>query len=207
MPRHHQLLGLAGINRVRENRGWFLALGILLVVLGVVAIGETFILTVFSMKFLGWLMIFGGAAGAIHAFAMERGWGGFFLDLLTGLLYLVGGILILGNPAASALTLTLLIAMMLIFDGLFRVVAAGTVRYPHWGWMVLHGVISVVMGFLIWRQWPLSGAWVIGLFVGISMISNGWSLVMLSMAVKHLPENAGEAGDGPPPSAPAPSTP
>ncbi|MGI9242700.1 MAG: HdeD family acid-resistance protein [Verrucomicrobiales bacterium] len=181
---------LPGIEQVRKNRGWFLFLGILLIVVGTIAIGETFLLPVFSIRLLAWLMIFAGVTEAVHAFAKQRGWGGFFFDLFTGILYVVGGFMILGNPAASAIVFTLIIAFILIFEGLFRVIAAATTRPPNWGWMLLHGGVTLMFGIMIWRQWPLSGLWVIGLFVGISMILNGWSLVMLSAAVKNMPAEA-----------------
>jgi hypothetical protein len=61
-------------------------------------------------------------------------------------------------------------------------------RFPHWGWLVLHGAINLLLGIFIWRQWPLSGLWVISLFIGIDMICNGWSLVMLGMAAKNIDE-------------------
>jgi uncharacterized membrane protein HdeD (DUF308 family) len=190
-----QAVSLPGIEQVRKNRGWFLFLGILLIVVGSTAIGEAFILTVFSVRILAWLMIFAGLSGAVHAFAKQRGWGGFFFDLLTGILYVVGGFMILGNPKATAVVFTLMIAFILIFEGLFRVIAAFSVRPPNWSWMLLHGAVTLILGIMIWRQWPLSGLWVIGLFVGISMILNGWSLVMLSAAVKNLPAGAAAAGD------------
>jgi uncharacterized membrane protein HdeD (DUF308 family) len=182
-----QAIPLPGLEQVKKNRGWFLVLGILLILVGSAAIGEAFILTVFSMKILGWLMAFAGVAGAVHAFTMQRGWGGFFFDLLTGILYVVGGFMILANPGATAIVFTLLIAFLLIFEGLFRIIAGITVRAPNWGWTILHGIVTLVLGIMIWRQWPSAGLWVIGLFVGISLILNGWSLVMLSMAVKNLP--------------------
>lgn len=122
-------------------------------------------------------------------------WSGFFIDLLTGLLYAVVGFLIVGNPGATAVTLTLLIAMFLIFGGIFRVVVAFVVRYHNWGWLVLHGVVNLFLGIAIWRQWPLSGLWVIGLFIGIDMIFNGWSLVMLGLTAKNLPLNASTGGE------------
>ena len=184
------LLHQVGLDEVKRNRGWFLALGILLVIFGTLALGCTFTLTKFSVRVLGWLMIFAGASQAIHAFWKERGWGGFFIDLLLGVLYVVVGFMIVGNPQATAISLTLIIGMFLMFDGIARIFTAIAVRYPNWGWMLLNGVVSLVLGFMIWRQWPLSGTWVIGLFVGIQMIFNGWSFVMLSLAAKNLPDEA-----------------
>ncbi|MDR3636349.1 MAG: HdeD family acid-resistance protein [Isosphaeraceae bacterium] len=186
-------LHLVGQDELRRRWGWFLGLGILLIVLGTVALGSTFLLTVVSVLFFGWLLIFGGVFQAVHAFLSKR-WSGFFLDLLTGLLYVAVGFMIVANPSASAIALTLLIAVFLIFGGIFRVVVALAVPYQNRVWLVLHGVINVLLGVAIWWQWPLSGLWVIGLFVGVDMIFNGWALVMLALAAKSLPS-------GPPASA------
>jgi uncharacterized membrane protein HdeD (DUF308 family) len=150
-------------------------------------------MTIASVFFFGWLMIIAGVMEAVHAFWRKR-WAGFFLDLLTGILYVVVGWMMVTNPKESALLLTLIIAMFLLFEGVFRIVVALSARYPHWGWVLLNGVISLVLGLMIWRQWPYSGLWVIGLFVGIEMLFNGWSLVMLSLASRRLPEEAPAAG-------------
>src|SRR5215471_16710896 len=184
-----QAIQLTGSEELRRYWGWYLALGIVLIVLGTIAIGSTFVMTIASVFFFGWLLIIGGIMEVIHAFWHKR-WAGFFLDLLTGILYVVAGWMMVTNPAESALLLTLLIAMFLVFEGVFRIVAALAVRYPHWGAVLLNGVISLVLGMLIWRRWPVSGLWVIGLFVGIEMLLNGWSLVMLSMTGRNLPEEA-----------------
>jgi uncharacterized membrane protein HdeD (DUF308 family) len=146
-----------------------------------------------SVLFFGWLMIAGGVMTCIHAFWKERGWGGFFIDLLTGILYVVVGFMIVANPGATAVALTLLIAMFLIFGGIFRIATSLAVRYPNWGWVLLHGAVNLLLGILIWRQWPVSGLWVIGLFIGIEMLFNGWTLVMLALAAKNLPRDDDEA--------------
>jgi uncharacterized membrane protein HdeD (DUF308 family) len=121
----------------------------------------------------------------VHAFAFKE-WSGFFIDLLTGLLYIAVGFMIVANPEVSAASLTLLIALFLIFGGIFKIAVAITTRYQHWGWLLLYGVVTLALGISIWRQWPLSGLWVIGLFVGIDMILNGWSLVMLGLIAKRF---------------------
>lgn len=182
-------LHLVGLDELRRKWGWFLALGILLVVLGMVALGSSVFLTLATMVFVGWLMIAGGVFEAIHAFSCKR-WGGFFIDMLTGILYVVVGFLVVANPGVTAIALTLLIAMFLTFGGLFRIVVAIVVRFHNWGWLLLHGVVNLLLGIAIWRQWPLSGLWVIGLFVGIDMLFNGWSLVMLAMTAKNLPSES-----------------
>jgi uncharacterized membrane protein HdeD (DUF308 family) len=184
-----QAIELPGAGELRRHWGWYFALGIVLIVLGTIAIGATFVMTIASVFFFGWLLIVAGVMQAIHAFWHKR-WAGFFLDLLTGILYVVVGWMMVTNPQGSALLLTLIIAMFLIFEGVFRIVAALTARYPHWGWVLFNGIISIVLGVMIWWQWPYSGLWVIGLFVGIEMLLNGWSLVMLSLMGRKLPEEA-----------------
>ncbi len=180
---------LVGVDELRKKWGWFVALGIVLIIGGTIALGAAFSMTVFSVFFLGWLMIAGGVLEAVHAFGCKR-WSGFFIDLLTGLLYIVVGFMCVANPGATAVALTLLIAVFLIFGGIFRVVIAVIMRYQNWAWLLLHGAIDLLLGILIWRQWPLSGLWVIGLFVGIDMILNGWTLVMLGLTAKNLPTTA-----------------
>ena len=179
-------LDLKGVDEIRSRWGWFFALGILLAVLGTAAAGASLLMTLATMVMVGWLMIVGGVVEAFHAFTCKS-WGGFFIDLLTGILYAVVGFMIVGNPGATAVALTLLIAMFLMFGGIFRIVTAVIVQFPNWGWLLLHGVVNLLLGVGIWRQWPLSGLWVIGLFVGIDMILNGWSLIMLGLAAKNLP--------------------
>ena len=183
-----QAIQLPGAGELRRSWGWFLALGIVLIVLGTIAIGSAFVMTITSVFFFGWILIVGGVMEAVHAFWREKGWAGFFLDLLTGILYVVAGWMMVTNPQESALLLTLVIAMFLVFEGVFRIVAALAARYPHWGWVMFNGVISLILGIMIWRRWPYSGLWVIGLFVGIEMLLNGWSLVMLSLSARNLPD-------------------
>jgi uncharacterized membrane protein HdeD (DUF308 family) len=186
-------LHLVGLQELRKNWGWFLALGIILVVLGMIALGASVAMTLAGVFFFGWLLIVGGVLEAVHAFWREKGWGGFFIDLLTGILYVVVGFLLVANPAASALALTLLIAFFLMFGGLFRIVVAVAVRFHNWVWLLLHGVVNLLLGLLIWRQWPLSGLWVIGLFIGIDLLFNGWSLVMLGLAARKIPADTAAA--------------
>jgi uncharacterized membrane protein HdeD (DUF308 family) len=168
------------------NWGWYLALGIALIVTGTLAISSAFIATILSVTFLSVLLIIAGATEILGAFWARR-WSGFFALLLIGILYLAAGVLALGRPIQAAEALTLLIAAMLIVGGVFRIIAAVAIRFPSWPWLLLNGVITLLLGILIWRQWPGSGLWVIGLFVGIEMIFNGWTWVMLALAVRRLP--------------------
>jgi len=165
---------------LRRNWGWFFVLGVLEIILGTIAIGASVVATVVTVVFFGWLLLIGGVISAVHAFWRKR-WRGFFLDLVTGVLYAVAGFLMVAEPLAAAASLTLLIAMLLLIGGIFRIVVALSGHLEHWGWVLLNGVITAALGVMIWRQWPSSALWVIGMFIGIEMIFYGWSLVMLSL--------------------------
>jgi len=177
---------IAALEHLHRTWAWFLGLGIVLMILGVIAIGSAVAATLVSIVLFGWLLIIGGVLEAFYAFWQER-WGAFFIDLTIGILYAVVGFMMVANPAATAVTLTLLVAMFLILAGLFRSIAALATRPPHWGWLLLHGLVSLVLGVLIWQQWPVSGLWIIGLFVGIELLLNGATLVMLGTAARTLP--------------------
>ena len=176
----------SGIDEVRKHSTWFLAIGIALVILGMVAIGYAVEMTIVSVMFLGWLLIIGGLLEVIHGFS-RRLWSGFFINLLGGVLYAVAGVVMVANPALAAVTLTLVIAIILIVAGLFRLFIAFTTPLHHRGWLILNGAISILLGVMIWRSWPVSGLWVIGLFIGIDMVFDGWTEIMLALSVRSLP--------------------
>jgi len=178
-----------GIEEVRKHSTWFLVLGIALVIVGMIAIGWAVATTIVSVIFLGWLLIIGGVLHVIHGFK-HRPWSGFFINLLAGVLYAVAGFVMVANPALAAVTLTLLIAMILIAAGLFRLFVAFSTPLDHRGWLILNGVVSILLGVMIWRSWPVSGLWVIGMFVGIDMIFDGWTEIMLALSVRRTAAEA-----------------
>jgi len=180
------LVGSIGIEEVRKHTTWFLVVGIVLVILGTVAIGSAVAMTIVSVLFLGWLLIVGGVFEVVHGFS-HRPWSGFFINLLGGVLYAVAGLVMVANPALAAVTLTLVIAVMLIVAGLFRLLIAFSTPLHHRGWLVLNGAISILLGVMIWRAWPVSGLWVIGMFIGIDMIVDGWTEIMLALSARSLP--------------------
>lgn len=175
------------LEALREQWWWFLLLGIGLVVLGSLSLGMSLIMTVTAVVLFGVFLLIGGIGQMIGAFWAGR-WSGFLLSVLVGLLYVVTGWVMIDDPLKGAAGLTLLIAAMLIVGGIFRIVAALVLRFHHWGWPLLNGVISLMLGVMIYKQWPSSSLWVIGLFVGIEMIFNGWSWVMLAIGLKSLPK-------------------
>ncbi|MBA3603039.1 MAG: HdeD family acid-resistance protein [Parachlamydiaceae bacterium] len=174
-----------GLKEVQKHWGWFLGVGILLIFLGTLAIGGAGFVTMVSMVFFGTLMLIGGVVQGINAIKTRNG-DGFLVNLLTALLYIVVGLMLLLNPAIGAITLTLLLAVFYTVSGLFKIVAAVFNRYAQWGWMLFSGIVSLVLGLMIWAEWPISGLWVIGLFIGIDMIIVGWIWVTLALTAKSL---------------------
>ena len=177
------LVGLYGysLEDFQKNRGWFLALGILLIVAGSLAIIYDVAATILSVLFFGWLLIIAGAFEAVQSFWQPK-WGGLFLHLIVGILGVVVGFHLVSSPAAGALVLTLIMAIYFMVIGIFRIIGAIAMRFPNWGWVLVSGIITFILGLLIKSQWPITGLWVIGLFIGIDMIFSGWSYIMLSLA-------------------------
>lgn len=179
--RTHQLGEVEGISK---NWGWFLALGILLVLLGAGVISSAFYATIFTMIILGVFLLCGGVVQIFQAFLARR-WTGFFLSLFLGILYIVTGFICLTKPAEAAIGATFLIAALCFVGGLFRMITSLVLRFEHWGWVFFNGLITFILGVLIYSQWPVSGLWVIGLFVGIDLILSGWTWILLSLSAQN----------------------
>ncbi len=174
------------IENLRHKWGWLLTLGIVMVLLGSIALFVMPAATLATILILGWLLVFSGIAEAIYAIRIRK-WGGLFLHLIGGILGVLIGLLIVTHPVAGALAWTLLLASFFTVIGIFRLVAAISLRFPHWGWAVFDSIITLGLGILLWAAWPWSGLWFLGLAVGISFILRGWSYIMFSVALRSLP--------------------
>jgi uncharacterized membrane protein HdeD (DUF308 family) len=170
---------------LRKSGLWLLVLGVLLIVVGLVAISSSFIATLATVVMLGILLMIGGAVEIVDAF-LGRGWRGFWMHLLAGILYLVLGFLLVQRPLEAAAFFTLMIAAAFLAGGLFRIIVALSERFYGWGWVFLNGIVTLVLGILIWREWPEAAFWVIGLFVGIDMLFDGWSLVITALTIRGI---------------------
>jgi uncharacterized membrane protein HdeD (DUF308 family) len=175
-----------GLGALRGNWLWFVILGVALIVLGMAAISSAVIASLAVAVFIGVLMLMSGAAEILGAF-WTRGWTGFFLHLLTGLLAIVIGLFFLRAPLNALLALTLLVAAFLMVGGIFKIIAALSFRFAAWGWPLLSGVIDLLLGIMIWMEWPGSGLWVIGLFLGINMLFRGVHWIALGLALRAMP--------------------
>jgi uncharacterized membrane protein HdeD (DUF308 family) len=175
---------------LRSHWCWFFALGILLVICGTAVIvfpAVTAIGSVVAVVVIGVALLVAGVA-TIVATAWAGHWSGHLWQVLVGLFYVVAGYLILDAPVQATVAFTLMIATLFILIGLFRIVAAFVVRFPHWGWAVLNGAVTFLIGFVIYKHSPQSALWAIGLLVGLEMLLNGWTWIMLSLAIRRIPE-------------------
>jgi uncharacterized membrane protein HdeD (DUF308 family) len=173
----------ADTKKMQKICGWFLALGVVQIVVGMLAVSFAVSATLVSVVLLGILLLI--AAGAqLGAAFWAWDWRGFSLFFLVGLLYAVAGFLVVQHPVAAAEALTLLLAAALLVGGVFRIVVAVAERFPAWGWIVGNGILSVVLGLFIWQQWPWTGLWVLGMFIGIDLIMNGSIWLIVAVIVR-----------------------
>jgi uncharacterized membrane protein HdeD (DUF308 family) len=163
--------------------GWFLAFGIGLVVLGVAAVARAITATVVSMLFFGWLLLIASGIEVVQAFMVGH-WAGFFVHLLAAILFGVTGLLLVTRPLVSAEVATVFMAMFFIVGGLFQLIGSFVFTLPSWGWQALDGAITLLLGLLVLAQWPFSGLWVIGLFVGIDLIFYGFAWIALALGLR-----------------------
>jgi len=180
--------GTVGLENIKQYWGWFLALGILLMIIGIAAIVYSVSVTLVVMMTFGILLVVSGIAQCLLSF-FARAWRGFLLSFLLGILNLVVGGWIITQPAMAALVLTLIIGIFLLITGVSRfILAFMTSEHINAFWFVLSGLIAIVLGVLILMHWPATGFWVIGLFIGIELMLTGWSLIGVSIASRQLPD-------------------
>jgi uncharacterized membrane protein HdeD (DUF308 family) len=178
----------AGIDEIHDSWGWFVALGIALIVLGAACIVSNVAATLATVLVFGWLLLIGGVFALIQAFR-TRTWSGFFLCLLSALLRGFTGYLLIRYPITGEISLTLILASFFIVGGTFRAIGAGALQFPQWGWAVLSGIVSVALGVMLLVQLPVSSLWFIGLAIGIDFIFDGSAFIALGSALRRVPSS------------------
>ncbi len=158
---------------------WAVVIGIVMMVLGAIAIVYPAMTSVSAVIVLGIVLIAAAVAQFIHAINI-RGWSGFFWHTLVALTYVVIGILLLVYPLGGLITLTLLLSIYLVLSGVFKIILSVVSRYVgNWGWMLFSGIVAVGLGVIVFLSWPLSTIWFLGLLVGIDLVIGGFSLAAL----------------------------
>lgn len=178
---------------VADKWGWFLALGIVLVIVGLAAIAFPLVSTIAAKIVLGWLFLIGGVMMIIHAFSSQA-WSGFLWSLLIGILYFIAGGYLAFFPLTGLLTLAILLVLLFVVEGIFEIIMAFRMR-PHsgWGFMLLSGIAALAVGVIIALDLPGSAIWALGLLVGINLLFSGWSYIFLAMSGRKEHEVTGTA--------------
>jgi uncharacterized membrane protein HdeD (DUF308 family) len=162
--------------------GWLLALGVLMIILGTVALGDTLAVTLVSVLLIGWLLIVAGIFHVVHLIRHSEVRS--FWNILATICDFLAGFYMVSHPALGAVTLTLVLAAFLLVSGITRLIAVFQAKLPHKFWPVLDAVLSIVLGILLFVHWPWTGLWFIGFAVAIGLIFRGWAWVMLALALK-----------------------
>jgi len=174
------------IRALRAKWGWIVALGVIFMIAGIIALGSVVMATVSAVLIVGIMMIMAGVAEIIAAFNVKD-WGKFALWMLLGLLYVAAGVICIVDPLAAAVILTLMVGAALVVGGILRMVLAWNMREAGkpWGWVVVSGIISLLLGFMIIAQWPYSGVYVLGIFLGIDLIFIGSGWIAIGLALRQ----------------------
>jgi uncharacterized membrane protein HdeD (DUF308 family) len=157
-----------------------------LIIFGVLAIALPIISSLGVAIVIGWLVIFAGVAQLFHSF-QSKGIGHIVWKILVAAFYLVAGANLIARPALGAAGLSLVLGIFLIAEGIADVIAYFATRKSGSSlWVLLDGIITLALGFMIWNHWPSGSLWIIGTFVGISMVMTGISRLMMALAVRKL---------------------
>jgi uncharacterized membrane protein HdeD (DUF308 family) len=174
-----------GLAPLRAKSGWIVALGVVYVIAGFIALGSVVFATVVTVFVVGVMMLIAGVAEVINAFQIKT-WGKFLLWLLLGALYIVAGFVTFENPLLAAALLTLLLGFSLLASGVMRIVLAFSMKDEMpWIWVAVSGVITFLLGLIILAHWPVSGLYILGLFLGIDLIIAGIGWIGIGVGLKR----------------------
>jgi uncharacterized membrane protein HdeD (DUF308 family) len=166
------------INKTLNGSLW---IGILLIVLGIAGIALPAVSTIFAETWFALILISAGAAKLVYAF-QTRDDGGFIWKLLLSILYIATGVMLFVYPLTGILTLTLLLGSFLLTEAVFELILAFRLRgQQNWTSVLFNGIITLLLGGMIWFQWPFDAPWLLGTLVGTSVLFTGISRVMLSL--------------------------
>ena len=164
----------------------FLVQGVILVVLGLLAVAMPLISTLAIELLIGWLFLVGGALRLATLFR-ARHLPGYWWSIATAVAAVALGLILIANPLRGVLTLTMVLMALFLIEGVAAILAALNFRQHsrNWGWLLFSGIVDLVLVYLIWQGWPATAAWAIGLLAGVNLLFTGLSLVMLAIAARQ----------------------
>ncbi|WP_019504128.1 HdeD family acid-resistance protein [Pleurocapsa sp. PCC 7319] len=169
---------------IRQKAGWGIALGIVLIILGSLAIALPLATAITFSLLFGWLFIFGAIDQIIYAF-LTRSLGSFIWKLLLGVLYLISGIVVLFSPGVAAIAFSLILGISILTQSVLQVIAAFQIRPQQgWGWTLFSGIAGIILGILIWSEWPIGAVWLLGVWFGCNLLFDGMGVVMVSSMIR-----------------------
>ena len=169
---------------VRDNWLWFVLLGLFFLIGGGFAILMPLASSIAVKTVIAVIFLITGIVQVFQAFRVQ-GWGGFLWGLLMGAVFVIAGGVLLTDTFAGLITLTIILAASFVAQGVFEAILGFRSRpMPGWGWVVASGVISVIVGIMIWQRLPVSAGWALGLMAGIGLISSGVSFMALGFAAR-----------------------
>ncbi|MFI4963070.1 MAG: HdeD family acid-resistance protein [Legionellales bacterium] len=170
---------------LNRNWGWILGFGILSLILGCIGLGMVVGLTLVSMYFFGALLLIAGVSHCIDVFKHQE-WRGIIGQALIAVLYIAAACVVFYDPFLASTLITGMLAGILIVIGVTRIIMAMALKSAKgWGWLMLAGVAAIILGILIIAQWPVSGLWVIGMFLAIELIVNGWTYIFIALSLRN----------------------
>ena len=188
----HNLGTGSDVTPLRAKWGWIVALGVVYVIAGFIALGSIVMATVASVFVVGVMMIIAGVFELINAFQIKS-WGKFLIWALLGVLYIVAGFVTFENPLFAAVLLTLILGASLVASGAVRIFLAFNMkRETPWIWVALSGAITLLLGLLILARWPINSIYILGLFLGIDLIMAGAGWIGLGFGL-HRPRAMSQA--------------
>ncbi len=175
----------AELEPLRAKWGWVVALGIVYVVAGLIALGSVASATVVSVLVVGIMMIVAGVAQVINAFQV-KGWGQFLLWALLGVLYIIAGFVTFENPLLAAKVLTAILGAALVVTGITRIVLAFNMqRHSLWLLIALSGLITLLLGAVILANWPVNSLYILGIFLGVDLVFAGASWIGIGLGLRR----------------------
>ena len=169
-----------------EGRGCLMVLGVLSVVAGFIAIGSPLMTGAFVTMVVGALLLLNGILELVHAFS-ARGWEVGTLSFLGGALAILAGGMLMAQPLIGSAIIGIVLIVFFFADGIARTVLAFKLKpIPGWGWMLAGGIASLLLGLMMWQNWPLSGLWAIGILIGIRILFAGVGMLMLRAVVGQI---------------------
>jgi len=170
---------------VKRASGWSIVLGILMIIAGIIAMFAPWEAGLVITLVVGWCAIFNGFAQIVFGFRTHGGWH-IALEIILGIIYIIAGIYLLMHPLGGLLALTLFLAAFLLVYGVFALVLAFQLRPRQgWGWVLFDGIVTILLGILIWAHWPFNSGWVVGTLFGISIFVSGITRLMMSLALRR----------------------